>query len=100
MLIILHFNAKSNATFFSVATSQYIWIADMENIMKAQSLTLFDHDLHVSQKISLNPDHPIMENLSQKAESNKNDKSIKNLMMLLFETVLMSSARLKDLQND
>nr|ACO58577.1 heat shock protein 90 [Apis mellifera] len=36
-------------------------------------------------------DHTIMENLRQKAEADKHDKSVKDLVMLLFETALLSS---------
>ena len=32
-----------------------------------------------------------MENLRQRAEADKNDKSVKDLVMLLFETALLSS---------
>merc|ERR1712211_82036 len=38
-----------------------------------------------------NPDHGIIENLRQRAEADKNDKSVKDLVMLLFETGLLSS---------
>merc|ERR1712107_125996 len=36
-------------------------------------------------------DHGIIENLRQRAEADKNDKSVKDLVMLLFETGLLSS---------
>merc|ERR1711963_1051674 len=39
----------------------------------------------------INPDHSIVENLRQRAEADKNDKSVKDLVLLLFETALLSS---------
>ena len=48
--------------------------------------------LHDSQNhLEINPDHPIVETLCQKAEADKNDKAVKDLAVLLFETVLFSS---------
>nr|KAF6460401.1 heat shock protein 90 alpha family class A member 1 [Molossus molossus] len=41
--------------------------------------------------LEINPDHPIVETLRQKAEADKNDKAVKDLVMLLFETGLLSS---------
>merc|ERR1712177_27871 len=41
--------------------------------------------------LEINPDHSIIENLRQRAEADKNDKSVKDLVMLLFETSLLSS---------
>ena len=41
--------------------------------------------------LEINPDHAILENLRQRAEADKNHKSVKDLVMLLFETALLSS---------
>merc|ERR1712210_372569 len=41
--------------------------------------------------LEINPDHSIVENLRIRAEADKNDKSVKDLVMLLFETSLLSS---------
>uniref|UniRef100_A0A6I8R8M6 Heat shock protein 90kDa alpha family class A member 1 n=1 Tax=Xenopus tropicalis TaxID=8364 RepID=A0A6I8R8M6_XENTR len=41
--------------------------------------------------LEINCDHPIIETLRQKAEADKNDKSVKDLVNLLFETALLSS---------
>uniref|UniRef100_A0A8C2M5J6 Histidine kinase/HSP90-like ATPase domain-containing protein n=2 Tax=Cricetulus griseus TaxID=10029 RepID=A0A8C2M5J6_CRIGR len=49
--------------------------------------------------LEINPDHPIMETLWQKAGGDKNDKAVKDLVVLLFETALLSSGfSLEDLQ--
>ena len=41
--------------------------------------------------LEINPDHPIVDNLRERAEKDKNDKSVKDLVLLLFETALLSS---------
>uniref|UniRef100_A0A673WEQ0 Heat shock protein 90, alpha (cytosolic), class B member 1 n=1 Tax=Salmo trutta TaxID=8032 RepID=A0A673WEQ0_SALTR len=41
--------------------------------------------------LEINPDHPIVETLRQKADLDKNDKAVKDLVILLFETALLSS---------
>uniref|UniRef100_A0A2K5RH04 Histidine kinase/HSP90-like ATPase domain-containing protein n=1 Tax=Cebus imitator TaxID=2715852 RepID=A0A2K5RH04_CEBIM len=40
--------------------------------------------------LEINPDHPIVETLWQKAEADKNDKAVKDLVVLLFENSLLS----------
>lgn len=76
-----------------IVTSQYGWTANMERIMKAQALrdTSTMGYMAAKKHLEINPDHPIMENLRQKVESDKHDKSVKDLVMLLFETSLLSS---------
>jgi molecular chaperone HtpG len=41
--------------------------------------------------LEINPDHSIISNLKEKADVDKNDKSVKDLVLLLFETALLSS---------
>lgn len=76
-----------------IVTSQYGWTANMERIMKAQALrdTSTMGYMAAKKHLEINPDHPIIENLRQKAEADKHDKSVKDLVMLLFETALLSS---------
>lgn len=76
-----------------IVTSQYGWTANMERIMKAQALrdTSTMGYMAAKKHLEINPDHPIMENLRQKNEADKHDKSVKDLVMLLFETALLSS---------
>uniref|UniRef100_G1T464 Histidine kinase/HSP90-like ATPase domain-containing protein n=1 Tax=Oryctolagus cuniculus TaxID=9986 RepID=G1T464_RABIT len=77
----------------SARTSTYSWTANMERIMKAQALR--DNStmgyMMAKKHLEINPDHPIMETLRQKAEADKNDKAVKDLVVLLFETALLSS---------
>jgi len=76
-----------------IVTSQYGWTANMERIMKAQALRDNSSLGYMAAKkhLELNPDHSIIVELKKKADANKNDKSVKDLVMLLFETSLLAS---------
>merc|ERR1712241_1257849 len=76
-----------------IVPSQYGWTANMERIMKAQALrdTSTMGYMAAKKHLEINPDHSVIENLRQRAEADKNDKSVKDLVMLLFETSLLSS---------
>lgn len=76
-----------------IVTSQYGWTANMERIMKAQALrdTSTMGYMAAKKHLEINPDHPVIDTLRQKAEADKNDKAVKDLVILLFETALLSS---------
>ncbi|KAI5696077.1 hypothetical protein M8J75_007767 [Diaphorina citri] len=76
-----------------IVTSQYGWTANMERIMKAQALrdTSTMGYMAAKKHLEINPDHSIVETLRQKADADKNDKAVKDLVNLLFETSLLSS---------
>jgi len=76
-----------------IVTSQYGWTANMERIMKAQALrdTSTMGYMAAKKQLEINPDHAIVEALRAKADLDKNDKSVKDLVLLLFETALLSS---------
>ncbi|XP_029051948.1 heat shock protein 83 [Osmia bicornis bicornis] len=76
-----------------IVTSQYGWTANMERIMKAQALrdTSTMGYMAAKKHLEINPDHAIIETLRQKAEVDKSDKAVKDLVILLFETALLSS---------
>jgi molecular chaperone HtpG len=40
-------------------------------------------------RLEINPDHSIIEILRLKTDADKNDKSVKDLVLLLFETALL-----------
>lgn len=76
-----------------IVTSAYGWSANMERIMKAQALRDNSTMGYMAAKkhLEINPDHPVIDTLRQKADAEKNDKSVKDLVILLFETALLSS---------